>query len=129
MVEVSKSKPLFLDSQWCIIKTFREGGVVTPSKPPPPYEQLLPLPPVLRCFWKNPLMTPHHPTSSSFHCYPPPHPPPPPLKILIIHMTAQPLKTARSHQSKLGHGNWPVKFRSVIFGLLPHVNEVHNFAE
>ena len=27
-------------------------------------------PPVLRCFWKDPLMTPHHPTSSIFHCYP-----------------------------------------------------------
>ena len=32
-------------------------------------------------------MTPHHPTSSIFHCYPLPihHPSPPPLKILIIH--------------------------------------------
>ena len=39
-------------------------------------------PPVLRCFWKDPLMTPHphHPTSSTFHCYPPPHPPPLPPK-------------------------------------------------
>ena len=39
-------------------------------------------PPVLRCFWKDPLMTPilHHPTSSIFHCYPPPHPPPLPPK-------------------------------------------------
>ena len=26
-------------------------------------------PSVLRCLWKDPLMTPHHPTSSIFHCY------------------------------------------------------------
>ena len=47
-------------------------------------------PPVLRCFWKDPLMTPHHPISNTFHCYHPPHPHPPPLapplKILIIHI-------------------------------------------
>ena len=37
-------------------------------------------PPVLRCFWKDPLMTPHQPTSSMFHCYPLPiyHPFPQP---------------------------------------------------
>ena len=77
-------------SRWCMIKQFSEGGggagVVTPSKPLPPYEQLLPLPtPCFRCFWKDPLMTPTPP---------PPHlkhlsllfPPPPKKKILIIHM-------------------------------------------
>ena len=35
---------------------FSDGGagLVTPSKPPPPYEQLLPLPtPVLSYVWKN----------------------------------------------------------------------------
>ena len=42
-------------------------------------------PPVLRCFWKDPVMTPpphfKHPS-----LLPPPHPPPlPPLKMLIIH--------------------------------------------
>ena len=26
-------------------------------------------PPVLRCFWKDPLMAPHNPMSSIFHCY------------------------------------------------------------
>ena len=73
----------------CMIKSFRGGGagVETPSKPPTNNFCLYP-PPILRCFWKDPLMTPtpHHPTSSTFHCYPPPHPPPlPPLKILITH--------------------------------------------
>ena len=60
-----------------MIKIFRGAGVVTPSKPSPPINnfRLYP-PPVLRCFWKDPLMTPHHPTSSIFHYYPPPHPPP-----------------------------------------------------
>ena len=56
--------------------------MVTPSKPPPLYEQLLPLPtPCLKMFWKDPSMAPHphHPTSSTFHCYPLPihHPFPP----------------------------------------------------
>ena len=71
----------------CMIKIFQGGRGGDTFETPSPYEQLLPLPtPVLRCFWKDPLMTPHHPTSSTFHCYPPPHPPPlPPLTILIIH--------------------------------------------
>ena len=68
-----------------MIKIFRGAGVVTPSKPPPPYEQLLPLPtPYFKMFLERSLNdppTPHHPTSSIFHCYAPPHPPPlPPLK-------------------------------------------------
>ena len=68
----------------CMIKIFRGAGVVTPSKPPPPNEQFLPLPtPCFKMFWKDPLMTPHphHPTSSTFHCYPLPiHHPFPPKK-------------------------------------------------
>ena len=71
----------------CMIKIFWGEGVVTPSNPPPLYEQLLPLPTsCFRCFCKDPLMTPHphQPTSSILHCYPIPiHPPP--LKSLIIH--------------------------------------------
>ena len=68
--------------------------MVTPSKPPPPCEKLLPLPtPCFKMFLERSLndpLTPHHPTSSTFHCYPPPHPPPlPPLKILIMHFTAR----------------------------------------
>ena len=63
-----------------MIKIFRGGaGVVTPSKPPPPTNNFcLYPPPIFRCFWKDPLMTPtpHYPTSSTFHYYPPPHPPP-----------------------------------------------------
>ena len=53
-----------------MIKIFWGAGVVKPSKPLPPMNNfcLYPLP-VLRCFWKDPLMT-HHPTSSIFHCYP-----------------------------------------------------------
>ena len=48
--------------------------MVTPSKPPPPYEQLLPLPtPCFKMFLERSLNdpTPHHPTSSILHCYPP----------------------------------------------------------
>ena len=44
-----------LRSGRCMIEIFRGAGVVTPSKPPPPYEQLSPLPtPVFRCFGKIP---------------------------------------------------------------------------
>ena len=59
----------------------RVAGMVTPSVLPPPYKQFLRLPtPILRCFWKDFLMTPipYCPTSSIFHCYP--HPSPPPIK-------------------------------------------------
>ena len=47
----------------CMIKIFRGAGVVTPSKPPPPSTNNFCLypPPVLRCFWKDPLMTPTPP--------------------------------------------------------------------
>ena len=73
-------------------KFSRGAGVVTPWKPPPPTNNFcLYPPPILRCIWKDPLMTPtpHHPTSSIFHCYPPTPsttPYPYPLKILIIHL-------------------------------------------
>ena len=76
----------------CMIKIFPGGGRGGDIfRPPPPYEQLLPLPtPVLRCFWKDPLMTPTTPLQASFTGTPSPYttpspPPPPPLKILIIH--------------------------------------------
>ena len=61
---------------------------MTPSKPPPPYEQLLPLPtPCFKMFLERSLNAPHphHPTSSIFHCYPSLSTTPSPLKILIIH--------------------------------------------
>ena len=62
----------------CLIKIWG-AGVVTP---PPPSNNFCFYPlPILRCFWKDSLMTshPHHPTSSIFHCYPLPfhHPWPP----------------------------------------------------
>ena len=73
----------------CMIKIFRRAGVVTPPNPVPPTNNFcIYPPPVFRCFWKDPLMTPHHPTSSILHCYPLPiHHPSPPLKILIVHQS------------------------------------------
>ena len=73
-----------------MIKIFQGGrGGDTFKTPSPPMNNFcLYPPPILRCFWKDPLMTPtpHHPTSSTFHCYPLPiHHPSPPLNILIIH--------------------------------------------
>ena len=67
---------------WCMIKIFWGAGVVTPSKPPHPYEQLLPLPtPYFKMFLERSLNDPHpqNQTSSTFHCYPLPihHPFPP----------------------------------------------------
>ena len=69
-------------ASWCMIKIFRGAGVVTPSNPLPPMNNFcLYPPPVFRCFWKDPLMTPHQPTSSILHCYPLPiHRPFPPPK-------------------------------------------------
>ena len=78
-------------SPLCVIKIFWRAGVVTPSNPLPPTNNIcLYPPPFLRCFWKDPLMTPHHLTSSILHCYPPyylatPSTTPFSLKILIIH--------------------------------------------
>ena len=46
----------------CMIKIFWGAGVVTPSKPPPPYEQLLPLPtPCFKMFLERSLNDPHPP--------------------------------------------------------------------
>ena len=70
-------------AKWCMIKIFRGGGWQgwwQLQKPPPPTNNFRFYPPtVSRCFRKDPLMTPHHPTSSIFHCYPLPiqHPFPP----------------------------------------------------
>ena len=81
----------------CMIKIFWGAGVVTPSTPPPPYEQHLPLPnPCLKMFLERSLNDPqppnptlNHPTSNTLHCYPLSihHPFPPQKKILIIHKT------------------------------------------
>ena len=47
-----------------MIKIFRGAGVVTPSKPPPPYEQLLPLPtPCFKMFLERSLNDPPVPTT------------------------------------------------------------------
>ena len=65
----------------CMMKIFWGAGVVTAFNPPTPMNNsCLYSRPVLRCFWKDPLMTPHHPTSSIFHCYPLPIHHPSPLK-------------------------------------------------
>ena len=55
----------------CMIKIFRGGRGGDTFKPPlPPTNNFyLYPPPVLRCLWKDPLMTPHHPTSSILHRY------------------------------------------------------------
>ena len=47
------------------------AGVVTPLKPPPP---------ILRCFWREPSMTPTTPLQASFTATPPIYPPPLPHK-------------------------------------------------
>ena len=53
---------------WCMIKIFRGGKVVTPSKPPPPYEQLLPLPtPCFKKFLERSLNDPHPPPPNFKH--------------------------------------------------------------
>ena len=67
-----------------MIKIFQGAGVVTPSKPPPPYEQLLPLPtPCFKMFLERSLNDPPPPTTplqAPFTATPLPihHPFPPP---------------------------------------------------
>ena len=77
-----------------MIKIFWGGGVagvVTPylQNPLSPTKNFcLYPPPVLRCFWKDLLMTPTTtPLSSIFHCYPSPHPPPLPPPENFNHAT------------------------------------------
>ena len=65
---------------------------MTLSKPPSPYEQLLPLPtPCFKMFLENPLMTPTTPPQAFFTATPsssttPAPPPPPSITIFIIHL-------------------------------------------
>ena len=95
-------------------------------------------PPVLRCFWKDPLMTPtpHHPTSSTFHCYPPPHPSllPPPKNFdhalnskdpLISWLSA--LLSSDSHNSANFHLNEKNKISKSKLGSF--LSDTHNILE
>ena len=82
-----------------MIKIFRGAGVVTPSKPPPPYQQLLPLPThCFKMFFERSLNDPPPPHFKHLSLLPPspsttPSPiPPPPVKILIIHQSDWPFK-------------------------------------
>ena len=71
----------------CMIKIFWGAWVVTAWNPtlPPTNNFCLYPPPVLRCFWKDSLMTPITPLQASFTATPSPSTTPPaPLKILII---------------------------------------------
>ena len=54
-----------------IVRGHRRGDNF--KTPPPPYEQLMPLStPILRCFWKDFLMSPTPlPHFKHLHCYPP----------------------------------------------------------
>ena len=61
----------------CMIKIFRGGRGGDTFKPPPPYEQLFPLP--IRCFWmflQRSLNDPPPPHFKHPSLLPPPHPPP-----------------------------------------------------
>ena len=75
----------------CMTKIFQGGrGDDTFKTPSPVNNFCLYPPPVLRCFWKDPLMTSTTPLQASFTATPSPsttHSPP--LKILIIHLPAQ----------------------------------------
>ena len=69
----------------------RGAGLVTPSKPPPSYEQLLPLPtPCFKMFLERSLNDLPPPLQASFTATPRAQPPPlPPIKILIIHSSRE----------------------------------------
>ena len=71
---VSVATPLVYDKNF---PGGRRGGDTFKTPSPTNSFCLYPYP-VLRCFWKDPLMTltppPHHPTTRTFHCYPLPLP-------------------------------------------------------
>ena len=84
-----------------MIKIFRGGRGGDTSKPPPPYEQLLPLPtPCFKMFLER---SPTTPLQASFTATPSPSTIPSPLKILIIH----PLRV-----------NWRIPYILTGFGVL-----------
>ena len=78
-----------------MIKISRGAGVVTPSNPPLPCEELLPLPtPCFKMFLERSLNDPHPttPLQASFTAIPSPSTTPP-LKILIIHQYVMDFQT------------------------------------
>ena len=90
LLSLTKTKPYVYDYN------FQGGGRGGDTfRTPPKNNFCLYSPPVLRCFWKRPLMTPTTALQASFTATPSPstspstNPPPPPLKILIIHHTLQ----------------------------------------
>ena len=85
-----------------MIKIFRAAGVVTPSKSPPLYEQLLPLPtPCFKMFLERSLYDPPTtPLQASFTTTPSPSTTSPP-KNLIIHLTATLLNNSVELSSNL----------------------------
>ena len=110
-VKIESLKVDFMSSQkqlalrvkkYCVWLKFSgggRGGDTSKAPSPPTNNFCLYPPPVFRCFWKDPLMTPHHATSSILHCYPlaihHPFPPPPPKNFDRTHSQAR--RTISSH--------------------------------
>ena len=96
--------------------------MVTPSKPPSPYEQRLPLlTPCFKMFLERSLNDPHHPTSSTFHCYPPSPsttPSPPPLKLLIIHEEVHDIISSVDTTKGAGYDTIPTKLIQMSAGVI-----------
>ena len=98
-----------------MLKFSMGAGVVTPSKPPLPYNNFFLYPPLFIMFLKNPVMTPHLPTSSIFHCY---HSLPlPPLKSLIIHFHVHCSKVFTKIFSKILSVGSSCRYHCFLFGL------------
>ena len=103
-----------------MIKIFREGRGGDTFKTPslPTNNFCLYPPPILRCFWKDPLMTPTTPLQAPFTAPPTPHPPPlPPLKILIIHQALFCQFISLSMETQKCKTNWA--FLEGFFGFDP----------
>ena len=83
-VKINPSKG---EKEKCMIIIFWGDRVMTPSKPPPPYEQLLPLPtPYFKMFLERSLNDPPPPHFKHLSLLlPTPSTTPTPKKILIIH--------------------------------------------
>ena len=94
-----------------MIKVFPAGGRGGDTFNTPSYEQLLPLPtPCFKMFLERSFNDPHHPTSSTFHCYPLPihHPfPPKNFDRTSNPSFTKPFGTHTFYQGRGGVGNPP----------------------
>ena len=99
------------------------AGVMTPSKLPPPYEKILPLPtPYFKMFLERSLNDPYHSISSIFYCYPSPSTNPFPPKN-FDHTPYGMISSEKSRMHKvIAFGNNRLPREAKIIFYAPYIN-------